>query len=198
MALRDKLYQRSTKFLEPGEQVQAVFLAQSGPSPYWLLLTTVVVFFTGYRIVVVTDRAIIVERSSLWSGAVPKQVLARLPRTQQLGPLSGLWGKLQLGPTRLWVHKRFHRDVTQADAALHAMYGSPAGPAQYPSAGPVPGSGPMATPTPSPMPGQPIGQPPYASPGQAPAGPPPPTHPAAGPPYPPAYPPSGPPPYPPR
>ena len=34
MALRDKLVERVQPFLEPGEQVQAVFLAQTGPNPF--------------------------------------------------------------------------------------------------------------------------------------------------------------------
>lgn len=38
MSLRDSLAQRARPFLEPGEQIQAVFMAQSGVSPYLLLL----------------------------------------------------------------------------------------------------------------------------------------------------------------
>ena len=35
MSLRDKLAKRARPYLEPGEQIQAVFMAQSGVSPYW-------------------------------------------------------------------------------------------------------------------------------------------------------------------
>ena len=29
-----------------------------------------------------------------------------------------LWGKITVGGERTWVHKRFHKDVQAADAAL--------------------------------------------------------------------------------
>jgi hypothetical protein len=35
VSLRSKLAERARPFLEPGEQIQAIFRAQSGPSPYW-------------------------------------------------------------------------------------------------------------------------------------------------------------------
>lgn len=35
MSLQDKLAQRAQPYLEPGEQIQAVFMAQSGLLPYW-------------------------------------------------------------------------------------------------------------------------------------------------------------------
>ena len=57
MALRDKLAARVQPLLEPGEQVQAVFVTQTGPSPYWVLLTTLIFFTVKRRIIVATDRA---------------------------------------------------------------------------------------------------------------------------------------------
>jgi hypothetical protein len=120
MALRDKLRERVQPFLEPGEEVQAVFPAQTGPTP-WLagaFGALIYVFFAKYRIVVVTDRSIVLLRSGAFTGASPKELVARLPRDQQLGPVKGMWGKIQLDGTRHWVHKRFHGDIAQADAAL--------------------------------------------------------------------------------
>jgi hypothetical protein len=38
VSLRDSLAQRARPHLEPGEQIQAVFMAQSGVSPYWAQL----------------------------------------------------------------------------------------------------------------------------------------------------------------
>ena len=43
MSLRDKLAQRARPYLEPGEHIQAVFMAQSGVSPYWNQLIGVLV-----------------------------------------------------------------------------------------------------------------------------------------------------------
>src|SRR6266700_2944945 len=77
MALRDKLAQRATPFLEPGEQIQSVFLAQSGASPYWSFLSAWIVIITaGYATVVVTDRAIVVLRNGRLTGSVAKSLLA--------------------------------------------------------------------------------------------------------------------------
>jgi hypothetical protein len=38
VSLQDKLAQRAQPYLEPGEQIQAVFMAQSGVSPHWAWL----------------------------------------------------------------------------------------------------------------------------------------------------------------
>jgi hypothetical protein len=126
MALRDKLAERATPFLEPGEQIQSVFLAQSGASPYWVFLTYWIVILTaGYATIVVTDRAVVVLRNGRLTGSKAKSLLARLPRQPMDSP-SGLWGQVHLGGTRYWVHKRFHKDVEAANAAIA---GSVAGPA---------------------------------------------------------------------
>lgn len=121
MALRDKLAARAVPYLEPGEQIQSVFLAQTGASPYWLLVSIWIVFFSaGYRIVVVTDRAVIVLRAGRWAPGKPKGLLGRWSRSIWLGRPTGLWGHVHID-RNYWVHKRFHRDVEAADAALHAM-----------------------------------------------------------------------------
>jgi hypothetical protein len=122
MALRDKLARRAAPYLEPGEQIQAVFLAQSGPSPYWILLSVLIVIFAaGYSIVVVTDRAIVVLRAGRMLPTFPKRVHLRGPRTVWFAQPQGLWGKVQLD-RRYWVHKRFHKDVAAANQMLQMMY----------------------------------------------------------------------------
>ena len=118
MAIRDNLAQRATPFLEPGEQIQSVFLAQSGPSPYWSFLSMWIVLFTaGYATVVTTDRAIIVLRNGRLMGTRANSLLARLPR-QPMDEPSGLWGQIHLDGKRYWVHRRFHKDVTAANKAI--------------------------------------------------------------------------------
>jgi len=120
MALRDKLRDRVQPLLEPGEQIQEVFLAQAGPSP-WLAILTYLIFFAMKRfIIVATDRNIVVIKSSVWTGTSAKEVLGRLPRSTRIGPLSGIWAKTQIGPDKMYVHKRFHGDVARADAAAAA------------------------------------------------------------------------------
>jgi hypothetical protein len=123
MALRDRLAQRAAPFLEPGEQIQTVFLAQTGPSPYWSFLTAwVVIIAAGYRTIVVTDRAIVVLRNGRFLGTMPKGLMLRGPRNVWLGQPSGLWGTVQLDE-KCWVHKRFHKDVVAADQWLQSMSG---------------------------------------------------------------------------
>lgn len=170
MALRDKLVRRSVPYLEPGEQVQAVFLAQSGPSPYWMFLTLLILLFAvRYAVVVVTDRGIVVLRAGLFSPSFPKRVVARLPRATWLGEPHGLWGKIQLD-RRYYVHKRFHKDVVAANQMLTAMY--PAGPP--PMAPPPPPYGPPQQY--GPPPGPPQYGPPSGPPPQQPYGAPPPDY----------------------
>jgi hypothetical protein len=172
MALRDKLARRSVPYLEPGEQIQTVFLAQSGPYPYFILLAFIIILIGArYAVVVVTDRAIVILRAGVFTPTFPKRVVARLPRGTWLGDPSGLWGKIQLD-RRFWVHKRFHKDVRAANQMLAAMY--PAGPPPMqppppPYAPPPPGYGPPlpgygppqgAAPQYGPPPQQPYGAPP--------------------------------------
>ena len=125
MALRDKLAERVTPYLEPGEQVRHVFMGQTGPSPWLGILSWWIVLFAGkYYVFVATDRAILVLRASKFITSKPKEIEARLPRATQLGPMSGLWAETHALGQRVWVHKRFHKDVLAADQELQAMGGA--------------------------------------------------------------------------
>lgn len=120
MALRDKLMSRSEPYLEPGETVRHVFMGQTGPNPMWALLTYWIMLVKGkYFIFAVTDRSILVIRASKWMPSKPKELEARLPRATPIGPVSGtLWGRTEALGQRVWIHKRFHKDVEAADAEL--------------------------------------------------------------------------------
>jgi hypothetical protein len=136
MALREKLQERTAPFLEAGEQGRQVFMAQSGPSPLFALVSYWIVLVAGhYVIAVVTDRAIVVLTASKLRPSVPKSVLLRLPRATPLGPVSGLWGKIELGGERYWVHKRFHKDIEAADADLVANESTDSPPPPMPDSG---------------------------------------------------------------
>lgn len=115
MAIRDKLVERSQPHLEPGEQIQQVFLAQTGPNPMLGALTYLIAFWVKYYVVVVTDRGIVFLRSGVLTPSKPKSLYKRVARQTTLGPLSGLWGKMMVDGERFWVHKRFHKDVAAAD-----------------------------------------------------------------------------------
>lgn len=120
-SLREKLAERARPYLGAGEEVQQVFLAQSGPNPNFFALSALVYLASKYRIVAVTNRAIVVlAAKGFFRQSSPKQVLERLARETPLGPLSGaLWSRVNLPCEKpSWVHRRFYRDVEAADAAL--------------------------------------------------------------------------------
>jgi hypothetical protein len=52
-----------------------------------------------------------------------KVVSARLPSSGQVdGPVSGRWGQLNLLGERHWVKRRFHAEITAADADVGFTY----------------------------------------------------------------------------
>ena len=120
MALRDKLKERVQPMLEPGEQVQQVFMAQTA-SPYWAVISYwILIFKNGYRIVAVTDRSIVTFKAGGFMPSKPKSIVSRSPRAP-IGPLSGmLWGKAIVGGEQLWISKRFFGDVSTANASVGA------------------------------------------------------------------------------
>ena len=118
MALREKIAEAAQPQLEEGEQIRHVFVAQTGPSPYWSFLTYLIWFAIQVYDVVVTARSLVFVRASFWRQANPKHIEGRFPRNMRLGPVSGLWGKMEIDGRRFWVHKRFHKDVAAADAEV--------------------------------------------------------------------------------
>jgi hypothetical protein len=121
MAIRDKIRAKALPQLEPGEQVQAAFAAQTA-SQYLMVLGVVPFLLTNkYRCVVVTDRRIALFDAGRWSMGNPKSLIASFPRATPLGPASGLWHTIDLGGQTLRVHKRFHSDITEADRLLSPL-----------------------------------------------------------------------------
>jgi hypothetical protein len=120
MAIRDKLQANAAHVLQPGETVQAVFTAQTA-SPYWALLSYwIVMFKNAYRVVIVTDQRILVCKSGRFSTTPVNEVVGEFPRATKIGPASGVWYKCDALGDRLYIHKRFHKDVAAADAAVSA------------------------------------------------------------------------------
>lgn len=118
LAIRDKIIENSQKFLQPGEQVQAVIPAQTASG--WLATVPILsLIVNSYSPVLVTDRRILLLDSGKWSLGKPKSIKAEFARQIKLGPPSGLWWKCTaLGDSKVYVHKRFHKDVVAADAAI--------------------------------------------------------------------------------
>ena len=113
MAIRDTLRVNAAHVLQPGEVIQAVFSAMT-TSPWFGLL----VWFRGFRVVVVTDRRILVCRSGRFSGDLVKEVIRELPRNTKIGPAKGLWFRCEMLGERLYIGQLFHKDVAKADALI--------------------------------------------------------------------------------
>lgn len=125
MAIRDKMRVSATKELQPGETVQAVFGAQTVSQYLFVLFllvgvlpfVIVMAFVKPFRVVVVTDRRIMVCRAGSLRTTKITEVIEEGPRSTQIGEPQGLWWTCSsLGNKKMYVHKRFHKDVREADA----------------------------------------------------------------------------------
>lgn len=131
MALRYKLAERAQPFLQPGEEVRHAFMGQTGPSPYLVMVSYLILLFSGkYYVFAITDQRILVLRASKWRPSKLKSdnPEAVLPRATQIGPMSGLWGQTRALGQRVWVHKRFHKDIAAADAEIAQIGATPPAP----------------------------------------------------------------------
>jgi hypothetical protein len=45
-----------------------------------------------------------------------KEILRELPRSTRIGAPSGLWWRNEALGEKLYIHKRYHKDVVEADA----------------------------------------------------------------------------------
>ncbi|MGD9793870.1 MAG: hypothetical protein AB7V43_10350 [Acidimicrobiia bacterium] len=115
MAIRDKLRNNVAPHLQPGEQVQAVFGAQTTSQYFALLSYWIIILKNSYRVVAVTDRRILVFRAGRLSTTKVTSLVGEYPRSTRIGPASGLWYKCDAFPERLYVHKRYHKDIAAAD-----------------------------------------------------------------------------------
>ncbi|HST80241.1 MAG TPA: hypothetical protein VLL08_00730 [Kineosporiaceae bacterium] len=119
MALRDKMADSARPFLNPGEEIQAVFPAQTA-SQYVAALGGIF-FFLGlnrYRILVATPERILVLDAGKMSFKKARGVVTELPRSTRLGPGTGLWYKPNVTDEKLRVHRRFFKDISAADSVL--------------------------------------------------------------------------------
>lgn len=118
--IREKISENVKPMLEAGEQIQAVIPAQTKSGWLGALGALWLLAANRYRPIVVTNKRILITDSGKWSMGTPKKIVATIARSTQIGPAHGLWWKCQsLGDT-MYVNKRFHKDVDEADAARGA------------------------------------------------------------------------------
>jgi hypothetical protein len=122
MALRDAMRASAAQFLNPGETTQEVLGAQTGSplvrgigSAFGLLGVLITVAFNKYRIVAVTDQRILVLDTGRWGMKTARGVVDVLPRGIRLGPARGVWHSLELPSGKVWIHRRFYKDMEAAD-----------------------------------------------------------------------------------
>jgi hypothetical protein len=114
VAVRDKLRERLAPRLEPGEQIQNVFLAETGPSPMTALISAWLRWFTKYWVITKPDRRIAVFSASKFRSARPRAHQADFPLGMSLEHTSGaVWQSLRLGDKRYRVHRRFRSDLEE-------------------------------------------------------------------------------------
>lgn len=121
------LRRRCRPHLEPGERVQQVLVAEAGLPPdvvwdrSWFMFSAVRRAQHAFRLLCVTDRAIVVLHAS--RELRPLGVLARWPRDVRFGSLTGAWAPIDALGGRLYIHKMSHEDAAAADAELDAAGG---------------------------------------------------------------------------
>lgn len=121
MAMRDALKEKVQPHLAPGETINSIFLAQT-TNPWLLVISYWFMFMKdSFRVVAVTDRRIVVCSTARMSPKQVKGILRELPRSTTIGPAKGLWYKTEALGERMWVAKKFHKDVNQADAARQSV-----------------------------------------------------------------------------
>lgn len=112
----------AAQFLNPGETIQAVLGAQTG-SPlvrgiggaFGLLGVLAMSAFNDFRIVAVTDQRILILDAGTWNFKTARSVVEILPRATRLGPATDVWHSIKPASGKLWIHRRFYKDLEAAD-----------------------------------------------------------------------------------
>lgn len=119
MAVRDVMRASAAQFVEPGETIEQVFGAQTAsPLTAPLIGSLIALIINRYRIVVVTDRRILVLDAGKWTQRTARAVVSELPRATRLGPTSGLWFKIDTPAGKIHVRRYFYKDINAADTAI--------------------------------------------------------------------------------
>jgi hypothetical protein len=103
VGVRDRLRRGAADYLQPGEQIQAVFLASRPSHEYY------------DRAVVATDQRLLLYRLNFLSR--PTELIAEADRNTKIGPCHGvLFYRFDtFEAEHLVVHRRLFSDVAEAD-----------------------------------------------------------------------------------
>jgi hypothetical protein len=115
MAIRDKIRANAAPLLQPDEVIQAVIPAQTTSQYLAIISYWIIILSNAYRVIVVTDRRILVCRSGRFRMTPVKEILREISRQTLIGPAHGLWYRVDSLGERLYINKRFHKDIRAAD-----------------------------------------------------------------------------------
>lgn len=101
--VRSTLREDASRYLDQGEQIQAVFAAKRPAIQY------------NDRAVVATERRLLLIRLDRFGRG--KEVVGEVPRGTPLGPCRGWMYPIDAFGTRMAVNRRFFKDVSEADRA---------------------------------------------------------------------------------
>jgi hypothetical protein len=125
--LRQRMATRCQPLLPQGEQIGYIIYCQ-GRSPNARMLGA----DQKPRVIAVTqDHVWVIRVGITWIGigglgvmpflTPPKGIITKLPRDTRIGPVSGLmWGRATINGERVWIPRRFFKDVEAADNELTA------------------------------------------------------------------------------
>jgi hypothetical protein len=124
-----KITSNATKLLGPGEQLQAVFPAQSSmprryytgdgeiESPWWILINGLFSFRGDnkivYRSVAITNRRILLLDGTKGAGGLIREI----PRSTRIGPATGRPFETGAFGEHLCIVPKYFDDIATADAA---------------------------------------------------------------------------------
>jgi hypothetical protein len=121
MAIRDSMKASAAQYLRPGEHLEAVIGAQTA-SQYLLAMTGFFLFplINRYRIIAITSERILVLDTGRMGMKKARGVVTELPRSTRLGPGTGVWHQIPADGGKLRVHRRFFKDLQNADFTLQS------------------------------------------------------------------------------
>jgi len=137
------------QYLNQGDHLHALVPAQGGLHPFSMLVigvaalagivltvdlpwvqvslisttvfaTAAVLTMSRYRLLALTDADIVVMRTRALRPAKPVELLDRIERTAPFDIRGSAWGQIVVGDEKLWVHRRYHGHLEEADARLAA------------------------------------------------------------------------------
>lgn len=85
-----------------------------------------IVTMSRYRLLAITDGEIVVFRTRAWRPTRPVEQINQLERTAPFNVNNAAWSPIIVGDERLWVHKRYHGYLNDADEQLGTGAARPA------------------------------------------------------------------------